>query len=204
MARSACPPSCSFSSWQRVREPFRRRIRGRPWAIPQVSPSSTIRQSRCLLPGRCLCGQVLEIGAVNGAEPAYLYSDVLSATRLSEWQSRRDRGNVFGDPLVRFAGASPGRESGGDVGRASSISQAGLVRLPGDTIMVEDRPRSSTSSSGPTWHSSANGLDRSRFVALGPWSGMPGLIACRSSHDRVPVTECRCPSVQAASARSQG
>lgn len=138
---------------------------------------------------------VLGIGEVDGVDPGVLFASIESVTRLSdgrvvviEGQSSEIR---WFDAAGRHLATQGGR--GGGPGRFNSASQ--LVRLPGDTILVEDQPGLEHVYFGPDMaFVREDPVDRARFADLGPWAPCVGasladrsFIVCRQADQGAPA-----------------
>jgi len=130
---------------------------------------------------------VVQIGAVSGDDPAVLFGAIGSLTRLSDGrivviESQTSEIRWF-DSGGRHLMTRGGR--GGGPGRFNSASQ--IIRLPGDSVLVEDRPSVDHVYFGPDMkYIREERLDRARFEGLGPWDACVGssladrsFIACR-------------------------
>jgi hypothetical protein len=134
---------------------------------------------------------VVEIGAVAAADPAYELTHVRNATRLGDGRivvlealSHEVR---YFDADGRHLLTRGGR--GGGPGEFNSAAR--LLRLPGDTIVVEDRPRIAHFYFGPDGeYVRTERFDAQRYAALAPWGEcgegtLPdlSLLLCRAEPD---------------------
>lgn len=114
---------------------------------------------------------VLEIGAVSSPDPAIEFSRIGGVTRLTDGrivvlENQASEIRYFG-PTGQHLLTRGGRGGGpGEFNFAAS-----LLRLPGDTILVEDRPRIRHVFFDPSGqYVRTEVLDQERYAAAGPWS----------------------------------
>jgi len=118
---------------------------------------------------------VLTIGAVEGSDSTVLFASIESLARLSDGrivvvESQTSEIRWF-DKGGQHLATRGGR--GGGPGKFNFAAQ--LLQLPGDTILVEDRPAIDHVYFGPTMlFIREERLDRSRFDELGPWTDCVG------------------------------
>ena len=114
---------------------------------------------------------LLRIGAVSSSEPAYEFSYVIGGARLADGRIVALEGQTSEIRWFRADGTFQVGNGGRGGGPGEFTFASGMLRLPGDTIVVEDVPGVQHQLFSPSGEFvRKETIEMSRLMALGPWS----------------------------------